>query len=155
MWTKEQVEAATEVGIEIEMDDVKDKYHASDVKDDQKFLAAAAVLRAGLRKRQRSRLVNRKSGYFRRLAPCELGKPTGGHWGCYPSPPHQNIPARYAMLQMRAGAAETAARPRRTSGGRQRQGRQRRWSKPRASARAPLLVLLRRVGVLQVQAIKR
>jgi len=37
------------------MEDVKDKYHASDVKDDQKFLAATAVLRVELRKRQKSR----------------------------------------------------------------------------------------------------
>ena len=57
VWTKEQVEAATDVGIEIEMDDVKDKHHASDVKDDQKFLAAAAVLWVELRKRQKSRAL--------------------------------------------------------------------------------------------------
>jgi hypothetical protein len=28
----------------------------------------------------------RKSGYFRRLAPCELGKPTEGHWMVPPKP---------------------------------------------------------------------
>ena len=50
-----EVEAATDLDIEIEMEDVKDKYHASDVKDDQKFLATTAVLRVELRKRQKSR----------------------------------------------------------------------------------------------------
>jgi len=57
VWTKEQVEAATDFNIQMEMEDVKDKYHASDVKDkdDQKFLAATKVLRVELRKRQKSR----------------------------------------------------------------------------------------------------
>jgi len=55
VWNKDQVEAATDLDIEIEMEDVKEKYHASDVKGDQKFLAATAVFRVELRKRQKSR----------------------------------------------------------------------------------------------------
>jgi len=55
VWTKEQVEAATDHDIEIEMEEVKDKCHASDVKDDQKFLAVTAFLRVELRKRQKFR----------------------------------------------------------------------------------------------------
>ena len=37
------------------MGDVKGKYHVSDVRDDQEFFAATAILRVGLRKRQKSR----------------------------------------------------------------------------------------------------
>jgi len=48
------------------MEDVKDKYHASDVKDDQTFFAATAVLRVGLRKRQK-----RRASEMRRMAAAE------------------------------------------------------------------------------------
>ena len=48
------------------MGDVKGKYHVSDVRDDQEFLVATAVLRVGLRKRQKSR-----ASEMRRMAAAE------------------------------------------------------------------------------------